>query len=200
MLQRFSLRHFVRRMSGHQLDVAGPAVVLVSALGHVGCAASPAEARAEPPLACELAAPQLGIAASQHINAPPGEPGLPVQVRVYQLSSVDAFDDASFEKVWMQAGDLFGKSILDVQELSVYPSDRRQWTAALIPETRTLAFVALFREPHNNEWFVAYGVAPPNEHPPCVGEVLFSVWLDGMRMRAGAGPGGLTRIGHEKGE
>jgi type VI secretion system VasD/TssJ family lipoprotein len=121
-------------------------------------------------------------------------------VRVYQLKSADPLDHTSFEEVWTQAADLLGESLLDAQEYSVYPGEQRQWTAALLPEARALAFVALFREPRGSDWLVAYDVEPPSEQPPCAGVVQFSVWLDGMRIRAGDGPGESTRIDKEKGE
>jgi type VI secretion system VasD/TssJ family lipoprotein len=140
------------------------------------------------------------MTASQHINALPGEPGLPVQVRVYQLKSADGLDNRSFEEVWTQAAKLFGEALLEAREYTVYPREQRQWTAALLPEARTLAFVALFREPHGSDWFVTYDVESSNEQAPCVGEVQFSVWLDGMRLRAGAGPGEATHINQEHGE
>ncbi len=200
MPQQSSLRHFPRCMSRFQLGLARLGVAVSSVCSLVDCAASRPIVKAANPSACEMVPPRLGITASQHINAPPGQPGLPVQVRVYQLKSADRFDNTSFEDVWTQGATVFGEALLDAQEYSVYPSEQRQWTAAVLPEARTLAFVALFREPHGSDWFVAYDVQSPHEQPPCVGEVQFSVWLDGMRMRAGVGPGEATHINRERRE
>jgi type VI secretion system VasD/TssJ family lipoprotein len=130
----------------------------------------------------------LVIASGARLNSAEAGAGLPVQLRIYQLSSESALAVARFEDLWKMDADVLGDALLERRELTVYPDSVQnlEWEAR--PAARSIAAVAIFREPVGRDWTMSVSLPAPRQTPDCPEErPRLSLWLDGMKIRDGAG-------------
>jgi len=163
---------------------------LIAALAFVGCSSAhrPAAKQGEAPKACEAKNPVLTISASERSNASTGGQGRPVQVRIYQLKSDARLKNAKFEEIWQGDAAALQTELVKMDEYTVYPGQTKQVTVTPSPDARTLAAVALFREPQGKSWFLTYDLEPPKKEPPCpASEPQISIWIDRMQIEDGQG-------------
>jgi type VI secretion system VasD/TssJ family lipoprotein len=104
---------------------------------------------------------------------------LAVVVRVYQLKSLKALDDADFDQVWQHDKETLGEDLLSVDEITVDPSDKKVVPVKRSGDTRYLVAVGLFRKPEGIAWRATRTLNPvcggdgPTKAPPPVYPVTF---------------------------
>jgi type VI secretion system protein VasD len=165
---------------------ATPVIVLVAA-ALVGCSSSPPPAAKEAPKPCEPSSPELTITTGDRVNASGGGQGRPVQVRVYQLKSDARVKGAKFEDIWQNDAAALQTDLIKVDEHTVFPSQTKAVKVALNADARSLAVVALFREPQGKSWLVTYDIDAPKKGPPCPAEPKIPIWIDRMQIEDGQG-------------
>jgi type VI secretion system protein VasD len=153
-----------------------------------GCSSAPPPAK-EAPKPCVQMKTLLSLGASARVNSVAGSEGRPVQVRVYLLKNDAHLKNAQFEDVWEHDKETLAEDLIQSQQVTVFPGQQGQRVVLNpTPETRNIAAVALFREPHERSWFVSYDVDPPAKEGPCPKQDrAIAVWLDGMQIRDGEG-------------
>jgi type VI secretion system protein VasD len=163
-----------------------PFVALVAAT-FVGCASSRTPPAKEAPKPCEAPSPVLNISAGDRVNASGGGQGRPVQVRVYQLKSDARIKGAKFEDVWQNDATALQSDLIKVDEHTVFPGQTKAVKVSLNADARSIAVVALFREPQGKSWLLTYDIDPPKKEPPCPNEPKIPIWIDRMQIEDGQG-------------
>jgi type VI secretion system VasD/TssJ family lipoprotein len=142
----------------------------------------------EPPPPCAPTKTVLTLAASSRVNADVSGEGRPVQVRVYLLKNDAHLKNARFEDVWEHDKEVLAEDFLKSDQYTLFPGESKRVVVNPTDDTRSIAAVGLFREPHDRSWFVAYDVDVPAKGAPCPQkDRAMSVWLDGMQIRDGEG-------------
>jgi type VI secretion system protein VasD len=84
----------------------------------------------------------------------PDESGnpLPVVLRIYQLKDKEGIEEAEFKSLWKEDAKVLKESLLDRQEVTIFPGAGHQIQIALKKETNYLMAMALFRKPDGKTW------------------------------------------------
>jgi len=164
-----------------------PYVLILALLG--GHCGSPPPPQAPPPAEpCKRETALVTLAAGQQVNASAGGAGLPVRVRIYQLKSEAGLRNASFEEVWQNDKAVLQADLLKMEEQTAYPGKTVRVKVELLPDTTSIAAVALFRDPKGKDWFVNFDLEPMKTKPPCPpAEPQISLWVDRMKIEDGRG-------------
>lgn len=132
-------------------DTAGP---LTKALRAIGLAKKATPHPTATRLAVRLyTAPNLNAGNSQH--------PLALVLKVYELRSLDRFNDATFDD-FLDDGKTkvdLGGSLIDSRQMLLLPGQRYVSNEVMPPGTHYIGFVALFRGPAARRWRFAYDVS-----------------------------------------
>jgi type VI secretion system protein VasD len=104
--------------------------------------------------ACGTSTANLTFTATRHLNQNAENVSLPVIVRVYTLTSVDDFNDASFRELWHNDKAILGNTLISREEYTVNPNHHFTINVVHDASAKYLAIVALFRRPHGSQWRV----------------------------------------------
>ena len=124
----------------------------------VGCASTP-----KPPVA------QISLNVQPTIN--PFTDGAiepkarPVVIRVYELSSLAAFNTTDFFSVFNNYKDVLDTELLNSEEFQLSPGDKLKFNRELDFDTRYVGVVAAFRDLEHAQWR-STAVVPPKEKAP----------------------------------
>ena len=166
------------------LELAGVSLLMWSV---AGCSSAPPPEPKEPE-PCTIFTPEVIVAGGERLNAADSGAGLPVQVRLYQLSSEAKFSRAFFDDVLKDDATALGETVLERRELTLYPGSVESFEWEAKPDTKALGAVAFFREPRGRDWSVSFELKPQRETPPCSeGPPRITLWLDRMKIQDGAG-------------
>jgi type VI secretion system protein VasD len=94
----------------------------------------------------------LGLVSSADLNRNSFNETLPIVVRVYQLTAVDAFNRASFEQLWQADERLLGEQLVGKHEVVLQPAVQRNYSLPLADGAKYVAVFALFRTPNDKGW------------------------------------------------
>lgn len=152
------------------------------------CSSPPESKTPVPPATCEELPPRIVIGAGGRLNTEPGSPGLPVQLKLYQLTTEDALREGFFDDIWADDSAVLGESLLETRKVTVFPDTTQQFTWPRNPRANTLSAVALFREPRGRDWLVSFDFPAGTATAPCPSQgPLLTLWLDRMKIQDGAG-------------
>ena len=100
----------------------------------------------------------LRLYAGDNLNAGGGKRALSLVVRVYQLRSLERFEEAPFDVFLDQQRerDVLGDDLIGVTEILLAPGQRHEVLERLPAEGRHLGVVALFRAPAQTRWRFAF--------------------------------------------
>lgn len=133
------------------------ALVAAAALASCGGAAAP-----PPPTIAAVT-----ITATADANPDAAGSGAPVAVRVYQLASTAAFEQADFFQLYGNEQAVLGADLLGRDEVLITPGGSQQLVKELKPGVTAIGVVAAFRDIQNAKWR-ATTVPPPNKTTPIV--------------------------------
>ena len=94
----------------------------------------------------------FNINAANNINSDEHELSLPVQVRIYQLTDLHAFKDATFHELWKMDKKVLGDSFLYSKEISITPNYSERIKIDRKEGAQYIGVVALFRHPELGKW------------------------------------------------
>lgn len=94
----------------------------------------------------------LGLVSSADLNRNSFNETLPIVVRVYQLTTLDTFNRASFEQLWQADELLLGEQLLGKHEVVLQPETQRNYSLPLADGAQYVAVFALFRTPNDKGW------------------------------------------------
>jgi type VI secretion system protein VasD len=165
MTSMVSSRRFLpRTMKLVALALVGLGASALGVLSASGCSSPPAQ----PPKPCDVQIVTLNIYAADNIN--PNEKGnpRPVVVRLYQLKTEVAMENATYDDILLKDKDTLGEDMMKRDEFEVFPNDLVQVKFERMKEATSLAGVALFRTPKGNSWKTFYAFPPiPAEAAAC---------------------------------
>ena len=133
------------------LNSAARALLGVAVLALAACGGGP-----PPPTMVELT-----MAAAANANAIQGQPS-PVVVRVYQLKSPAAFEEADFFQLRQDEGGVLGDDLLGSDEYFINPGASQTVLSELSPDARFVGVAAAFYDIDGAEWRATLPI-PPNE-------------------------------------
>ena len=104
---------------------------------------------------------KLNVAAARSINPSAYHKPLPVLIKVYSLSSEQAFINASFQQIWQDDAATLGDSLVNQQEFMLAPDEKSRIT---LPRGRGATFIAvaaIFRDAKHGQWRVVKKLPQP---------------------------------------
>ncbi|PSV49208.1 type VI secretion system lipoprotein TssJ [Photobacterium indicum] len=118
----------------------------------------------------------LKIKAASNINPNvEGKPS-PIEIRVYQLSDSQAFEQAEFIQLYNDAQGVLKAEVLLTRELaSLLPSEERNETLPLASETKYIGFIAGFADYREAKNKAIY-------QPMVLGSSAINIVLDGINL------------------
>lgn len=84
----------------------------------------------------------------------------PLVVRVYELSSWDAFHNSDFFDLYDNAETALVGDLISADEIVIRPGEDYEYTMSLDPRTRYVGIVAAFRDIQNARWRLVSEVEP----------------------------------------
>ncbi|KZN44546.1 type VI secretion system lipoprotein TssJ [Pseudoalteromonas luteoviolacea] len=106
--------------------------------------------------ACMTTQVKLDVQATDNINLNKFDEPLPVVLKVYQLTDVQAFRNATFEQLWKEDRSILASSLITVEERTINPSERLKINFERADSAKYVGFVALFRERTDGKWRTYY--------------------------------------------
>jgi type VI secretion system VasD/TssJ family lipoprotein len=89
-----------------------------------------------------------------------GDP-LPTVVRLYQLKTIGAMEQASFDDIWENATDTLGESLVSVDELVMYPGQSETRNLERDPTAFYIVAMAGVRRPQGQSWRTIMSLPQP---------------------------------------
>ncbi len=126
-------------------------VMVVMASVIAGCASAP------PPTPTEITGM---LQASAQINPSVSKRPSPLLVRVYELKSATAFNNADFVSLYQRDAAELGAEMVGREEFTVNPGDSRPLTKMGAPETRFVGVFAAFRDLDHAKWRGVVAIQP----------------------------------------
>lgn len=127
-------------------------VMVVMASVIAGCASAP-----PPPTPTEITGM---LQASAQINPSVSKRPSPLLVRVYELKSATAFNNADFVSLYQRDAAELGAEMVGREEFTVNPGDSRPLTKMGAPETRFVGVFAAFRDLDHAKWRGVVAIQP----------------------------------------
>ena len=101
---------------------------------------------------------QGSIKAAPTTNPDPRGRPSPIVVRVYELKSVSAFNNADFFSLFDKDSETLGGDLVGREEYDMRPDETRPYRRQLQPETKFVGVVAAFRDLEKSQWRQAVAV------------------------------------------
>ena len=159
-------------MRGIKATLLGVASLAYAALVGCGGAAAP-----PPPTIAALT-----MTAAADVNPDAGGNAAPVAVRVYQLASTAAFEQADFFQLYNNEQAVLGADLLGRDEITITPGGTQQLVKELKPGVTAIGVVAAFRDIQHANWR-ATAVPPANK------TTAIAVTIQGLSVAVSTAPG-----------
>ena len=144
-----------RRPAWHRLLAAGFVMAALTACSSLS-SISPFK-----PSTASLAA---NIQAAADLNPSVSQRPSPLRVRVYELKSATAFNQADFMSLYQGDQAALGADLVSREELMLQPGESRPLNKALAPDTRFLGIVAVYRDLERATWRTTVAIKPGTQH------------------------------------
>ncbi|WP_282609174.1 type VI secretion system lipoprotein TssJ [Pelagibius sp. Alg239-R121] len=102
----------------------------------------------------------LSISAALNINPNAQGRASPVVLRVYHLTSPNAFEEADFFQLFEQDAAILGQDMIGREEIIVTPGAAQKVSQEVGPEVRYLGVIAAYRETETSVWRAMGDVVP----------------------------------------
>lgn len=100
------------------------------------------------------------IDASPGLNPDSKGRASPIVVRLLELKTLAAFNDADFFSLWDRERETLATDLMAREEVSLRPNETRTFSRTLQPDTRYVAVIAAFRDLEHAQWRGAFPVEP----------------------------------------
>lgn len=92
------------------------------------------------------------VDAAENLNPDTSLVSLPVRLKVYQLSDVTLFKEATFRQLWKSDITTLSATLKDKKELTVNPGETLSIKMPRHPQAEFIAVVGVFRQHEDNGW------------------------------------------------
>lgn len=97
---------------------------------------------------------KLDLSAHNNLNLSSSETPLPVVVKIYELTELNKFEQASFIKLWRNQNTALGETLVSHREITIQPGESLQLQLSNIKkDSKYLAICAMFRIPEDKKWY-----------------------------------------------
>jgi len=104
------------------------------------------------------------IQAAADLNPSVSQRPSPLRVRVYELKSATAFNQADFMSLYQGDQAALGADLVSREELMLQPGETRPLNKTLAPETRFVGIVAVYRDLERATWRTTVAIKPGTQH------------------------------------
>jgi len=104
------------------------------------------------------------IVAAPNLNPSVSDRPSPLRMRVYELKSATAFNQADFMSLYQSDQGALGADLAAREEFILQPGESRPWVKTLNPDTRFIGIVALYRDLEHAVWRTVVPVQPGREY------------------------------------
>jgi type VI secretion system protein VasD len=163
----------VRTMRGIKAGLVAVVSLAYATLAGCGGASAP-----PPPTVAALT-----MTAAADANPDPGGAAAPVTVRIYQLASTAAFEQADFFQLYNNDQTVLGADLLGRDEVTITPGGTQQLVKELKPGVTAIGVVAAFRDIQHANWRAT--AAPPANKTTAI-----AVSIQGLNVTVSTAPGG----------
>lgn len=113
----------------------------------------------------------IRLHAGANLNAGPGDQPLAVATRIYKLRQAAAFERAPYLGFLdpQRERELLGADLLEVREVLLFPGQRYEVVERVSREAYYIGVVALFRNPAEQRWRLAFGATEAEKSGVTVG-------------------------------
>lgn len=94
----------------------------------------------------------LRVDAAERLNPDTSLVSLPVRLKVYQLSDVTLFKEATFRQLWKSDIATLNATLKDKKELTINPGETLKFKMTRHPQAEFIAVVGVFRQHEDNGW------------------------------------------------
>lgn len=140
------------RLARRSLTAAG--LVLVAAAGLTACSSVPN------PFKAAVTSLAGNVQAAADLNPSVSQRPSPLRVRVYELKSATAFNQADFMALYQGDQAALGADLVSREELMLQPGEVRALNKNLSPDTRFLGVVAVYRDLERATWRTTVPIKP----------------------------------------
>lgn len=95
---------------------------------------------------------EVTFKASAGINPDPSNRPSPLVVRLYELSSLGAFERADFFSLYEDDTSILGTDLQGSEELQILPGETKSLERELKPDSKYVAVLAAYRDIENANW------------------------------------------------
>jgi type VI secretion system protein VasD len=100
------------------------------------------------------------ISAATDLNPSVSQRPSPLLIRVYELKSAAAFNQADFMALYQGDSAALGAEMLNREELTLQPGETRPWNKPLNADTRFVGVFAAYRNVEKARWRAVIAVQP----------------------------------------
>ena len=104
------------------------------------------------------------IQAAANVNPSASKRPSPLLVRVYELKSAAAFNNADFMALYQRDQAELSTELVAKEEFVLAPGESKSYAKTLAPETRFLGVVAAYRDLEHAKWRSIVAVQPAQKH------------------------------------
>lgn len=104
------------------------------------------------------------IEAAEGLNPSVSARPSPLRMRVYELKSAAAFNQADFMALYQSDQTVLATDLTAREEFTLQPGEKRPWVKTLGAETRFIGIVALYRDLERAVWRTIVPVQPGREY------------------------------------
>lgn len=104
------------------------------------------------------------LQAAADLNPSSSQRPSPVLLRMYELKSATAFNQADFMSLYRGDQAALGADLVAREELTLNPGETRPLNKTLAPETRFVGVVALYRDLEHATWRTSVAIKPGTQH------------------------------------
>jgi type VI secretion system protein VasD len=104
------------------------------------------------------------IQAATGLNPSVSDRPSPLRMRVYELKSATAFNQADFMSLYQSDQSALGADLAAREEFILQPGETRPWVKTLGADTRFIGIVALYRDLERSVWRTVVPVQPGREY------------------------------------
>ena len=94
----------------------------------------------------------FNVKSADNINGYINETSLPVRLRIYQLSELSPFKEATFRELWKLDKQVLGDSLIAVDEITITPHSTVSIKIERQDKTTYIGVFAVFRHPELGKW------------------------------------------------
>jgi type VI secretion system protein VasD len=95
---------------------------------------------------------QIDVTAAANANPDSHGRASPVVMRLFELKSLAAFQNADFFSLFERDRETLGSDLVAKEEMVLLPGDRREFKRELHADTRFIALVAGYRDIERSRW------------------------------------------------